>query len=236
MTKTYEYTMLRRSFHVQYYFKKPTFRWPEMAARFFEMLSGAFGSSDFNLQTAELTTNASQNFSELRARYSVFGGATSVSLLPDRIAFDFPGLSAVDLPLVRQILEIVHDEFIKAFSEVTFGRLEVQDFAHLDLGKQEAVSTVLEKYRLSELGIVFGDSIVVTPSARFSIASNDGSWRAVAMLEPSQQTTTALFSSLSVTLLKVPPALPYHEKAGLVQSIIERCLKALHLEEAKNAS
>ncbi len=236
MTTPFNYTLLRENIYVQCYFEKPTFKWPEMTSRFFEMLSNSFFGTAFNLQTNELTTNASQNFSELRARYSVFGGTTAVSLLPDRLTFDLPGLSLSDLPTAREVMQTVHDEFIKTFSDVTLGRLEVQDFAHLELGSQDAVSNALKKYRLSELDFVFGDKVVATPSARFSIASNEGDWRAVAMLEPSQLKTTAVFGSIAVTLLKVSPTLLYLQKAALVQSITSQCLKTLHLVDAENAA
>jgi hypothetical protein len=228
--------MLRGNLHVQYYFKRPVFRWQELPVRFFEMVYEALGTR-LNIQPSELTINPTHSLGEARARYTIYGGASSVSLLADRISFDFPNLLPSDTSLVLEIMSTLHDAFPKAFPEVEQGRIEVQDYAHLDIGTQEAVNEFLNGYRIAAVEAAFGEDfpIISMPSVRYAVVAQDASWKSVVSAEPSQLATTALFGSVVTTLLKVSPEQTYLEKAAFVQSITNRCLAALNLESDNGA-
>lgn len=230
MTK-FKYKLLRENLHVQLYFKQPVFTWQQLPVRFFEMIYDALGAR-LNIQPSELSIQPTHSLGEACARYTVYGGPTSVSLMADRIAFDFPNLLPSDLPVVYEIMGAVHDTFPKSFPEIEEGRIEVQDYAHLDIGTQEAVQTFLNGFRIPMVEQVFGTDLPVvnTPALKFSVVSEDAGWKSVVAVEQSQLSSAALFGSIGTTLVKFPPNKTYLEKAAIVQGITARCLAALNLE------
>ena len=223
--------MLRENVHAQYFFKRPLFKFQEAALQFFEMIYDVLGVR-LNIQPNELSAAPANNFAEARARYSVYGGSSSVSLLADRIAFDFPGLVSSDLGIMHEIMATVYDNFPSAFPDVSPARIEAQEYAHLDIGTQEAVAAFLNKYRVSTVEKTFGDDLAVinTPSVRYSIVAQDGSWKSVVSTEISQLSTTALFGTISTSLLKLPDRLDFVSTLGRFQTITLRALASLDLE------
>jgi hypothetical protein len=183
--------MLRENLHVQCYFKRPLFRWQDLAVRFFEMVYDSLGAR-LNVQPSELTTYPTHSLGEARARYTIYGGTTSVSLYSDRISFDFPNLLPSDMSLVLEIMSTLHDAFPSAFPEAEQVRIEVQDFAHFDIGTQEAVNDFLNLYRIAAVEGVFGDDfpIINTPALKFAAVAQDASWKSVVSVEASQLSCT----------------------------------------------
>jgi hypothetical protein len=199
------------------------------------MICDALGSR-LNIQTGELSMSAGNSFGEVRARYSIYGGNTSVTLMSDKLAFDFPGLLPVDLPLVYEILGTVHDKFPVAFPEIGQPRMEVQDYAHLDLGTVEAVQALLNKFQIHSVGPSFSPMLIISrPSAKFTVVAEDGSWQCESSIEQSQLISSGLFMSVKMIFHKLPLGLPFLEKAATVQDITKRCLAAVGLE-SENAS
>lgn len=195
------------------------------------MIYDALGNR-LNLRPSELSLAPALSFGEARARYSVYGGSTSVSLYADRVAFDFPGLVPSDIAIIQEIMMAVHDSLPKTFPSIEPGRIEIEDYAHLDIGTQEAVSAFLNNYRLLSVEATFGEDLAVinTPSVRYSVVAQDGSWKSVVGVEPSQLSTTAIFGTISTTLLALPADLSFMDKAAKVQAITRRALASLNLE------
>lgn len=181
-----KYKLARENLHVQLYFKKLAVRWQELPPRFFEMILAALGQR-FNVQPGELSVQPANSLSETRVKYTIYGGQTSVSLLADRLAFDFPNLLPGDLGVVFEILSTVHDAFPKAFPELEQGRIEVQDFAHLDLGSQEAVKNFFQPYNIEGIESTFGKDLPVISTCypKFALTSEGGDWKCTVDLEQS---------------------------------------------------
>jgi hypothetical protein len=185
-----------------------------------------------NIQPSELSVTPATNFAEARARYSVYGGSSSVSLFADRIAFDFPGLVSSDVSIMHEIMAAIYDSFPRAFPEVSPARIEAQDYAHLDIGTQEAVAAFLNKYRVSAVEATFGNDmpVISTPSVRYSIVAQDGTWKSIVSVETSQLSTTALFCTISTSLLKLPDRPNFITTLSRFQAITLRALASLDLE------
>ena len=227
--------MVRENVHVQLYFKRPLFKWNDVHTRFFEMIYDLLGQR-LNVQPSEFSTVPTNTLGEARAKFNVYGGTSSVSLLADRIAFDFPSLFPSDLPIVHEIMGTIHDRFRDHFSEIEQGKVEVQDYAHLDIGSQEAVSTFLNKFQVQGVAAAFGPDVRNIPAAKFTVISEDGSWQSAITIERSQMQTSALFAAAQISLYKFSPTQSYLEKAGVVFDITKRCLVAVNLENEDAAT
>jgi hypothetical protein len=226
----FKYKVVREFVHVQQYFDGFALEWRELPARFFRELYDALGQR-LNIQPVELSANAGTQLSEVRARYSIYGGPSAVTLMADRIAFDFPNITVSDLALVYEIMGSIHDRFPNAFPELKLGRVEVQGMSHLDVGSQENVNAFFERFKIPTLSDAFNDlpaQIICGP--KFHITSEDGKWKCNVVAEPSQVSSTAIFAVINSTLIKSEPTAKYLDKAGVINNLAQRCLNALNLE------
>src|SRR5262245_44039399 len=103
-------------------------------------------TNKIRINPSDFSVASSFNLGEVRARYAVYGGNTSVSLQSDKLVLDFPNLLQSDLPIVADIMHSVHDAFPKAFSDVPYNRIEVLAYEHLQLQENEAVARFLDRY------------------------------------------------------------------------------------------
>lgn len=226
----FKYRVVREFLHVQQYFDGLALDWRTLPQRFFGMLHSSLGAR-LNMQPSELGGQQSNQLSEVRARYSIYGGSSAVTLFADRVAFDFPGISGGDLALVYDIMGTIHDAFPNAFPELHFARAEVQDRSHLDLGSQDSVKEFFDRFAVQAVSDAFSDlpsQFVFGP--KFQVASEDGRFRCEVSVEPSATLSTAIFGSLSTTLPVTDAAMPFLEKAQFIQNLTQRCLSGLDLE------
>ncbi|MFK4535137.1 hypothetical protein ABIA00_003320 [Bradyrhizobium ottawaense] len=226
----FKYKVLREFIHVQQYFDGFALDWRELPQRFFRLLHGSLGQR-LNIQASELSAHAGTQLSEVRARYAIYGGSSSVTLFADRIAFDFPGITGGDLPLIYDIMGAVHDGFPEAFPELRFGRVEVQDLCHFDLGSQQQVGAFFARFAFQPVSDAFAnDPSQIVFGPKFRAASEDGRFRCDVFVEQSALSSTAVFGSLASTLAAVEGSKPFLEKAQFIQTLTQRCLSGLDLE------
>lgn len=226
----FKYKVLREFLHVQQYFDGFALDWRDLPHRFFKSLHGALGER-LNIQASELSANASPQLSEVRARYNIYGGGSAVTLFADRIAFDFPAINGGDLPLIYEIMGTVHDNFPTTFPELKFGRAEVQDLSHLDLGSQDQVKAFFERFVFQSVSDAFKDyPTQITYGPKFQVISEDGRFRSNVFVESSALSSTAVFSSINSTLAMAEGSKPFLEKAQFMEAITKRCLNGLDLE------
>jgi hypothetical protein len=226
----FKYKVSREFVHVQQYFDGIAVEWRELPQRFFRALHDGLGSR-LNIQASELSFTIGSQLSEVRVRYNVYGGNSAVTLFADRIAFDFPGITSSDLPLIYEIMGTVHDSFPAAFPELRFGRAEVQDLCHLELGSQDQVKAFFDRFAFQPVSDAFNDypsQIIFGP--KFQVASEDGRFRCNVFVEPSALSSTAVFGSLTSTLAAVDGSKPFLEKAQFIETLTQRCLRGLDLE------
>ena len=221
---------LRTNFHCQLPFKRPVLEFTNTPSRFFSMMFDCLAEK-ITVNAADFSVRAGNTLGEIHWKYSVYGGITSVTMHPDRLAFDFPNLAPSDLPVVRQIIEAVHDAFPKAFSELDYDRAELQSYEHLDLAHEANVHEVLSPYEMKSVSTVFGEGRVIQkPAAKFELVSEDQRWLCTCSAERSVLQTTAVFVSLMISLRKLTPQVPYAEKAALAQEVGRSCLAVFGLE------
>lgn len=226
----FKYKVLREFIHVQQYFDGLALDWRALPQQFFGMLHGKLGNK-LNIQPSELSGQHGTQLSEVRARYNIYGGSSAVTLFADRIAFDFPNVTGDDLPLVYDIMGTVHDGFPAAFPELKFGRAEVQDRCHFDLGSQDQVKAFFDRFAFQPVRDAFADvpsQFVFGP--KFQVVSEDGLFRCELFVEPSAVSSNAVFGSLNSTLSMVDGPKPFLEKLQFVLNLTQRCLGGLDLE------
>jgi hypothetical protein len=227
----YKYKVLRENLHVDWFFQKPILNWVQVPSRFFEMLYEQFRDL-LNPQLAEMSVNASAVImSEVRAIYRIYGGNSTATLHSDRLNLSVPGAQPFELALVNQIMAGLHDAFKSKFPEIETGRIEVASYGHLDLGDVAAVNEFLNRFSIpkNEASLAV-PPVLLRPSVRYTAIAEGGEWQGTVQAEHSIQSSTAIFVSMNMSFFKMPPELPFVEKAAVVQSATARCLRMIDLE------
>lgn len=137
---------LRESSRASFYFIRPIFDWREVFPRFFKMVYECLGSQ-IRVQVSDFTGAAAPaSMADVRARWAVYGGQSSVTLNADRLEFDFPALFPNDLQLVWHILRTFHDVFPTYFSDCQYDRIESVSNEHLAMPTDPGVTAYLQRY------------------------------------------------------------------------------------------
>ena len=222
---------LRETVRVYLFFTRPMLDWREVHSRFFRMIHEGFGSK-LRVQVSEFSGfPAAVTMGDLRARWTIYGGASSVTLFADRIEFDFPVLLPSDYPLAWDILRTVHDLLPRTFDDWQYDRIESQTYEHLEIPASVGVSRYLEAYRRPEVDAAFaGTDAVSQPAIKFKLTSRDESWDCEVVAEKSLFSAAAIFVVRNLAMTKVDPMAPFSDKVMRAQNVAQRCLAALGLE------
>jgi hypothetical protein len=188
-------------------------------------------SSKLPVDPSHFSGQSANALSDVRAKYNIFGGPTSISLQSDKLVFDLPNLIPNDFPIVRDIIPSVHDALPTAFPELDYQRVEVNTYDHVELVEQGAVDAFLDRYKLPENEKAFHVPVVSRPGVRFGVLSQDQSWQADFSADRSLMSVNALFVVLNLSLRKVDRSSPYLDKARLVFDIRTSCFSAVGLED-----
>lgn len=220
------------SLNVKLGLKRPVLsEWQAIPGRFFTMIYDAFAGV-VPMNSKEFSVLPANQLSEVRARYAIYGGASSVSISPDALVIDFASLSQKDTAVVQQILAGVHDAFPKAFPELTYETINVQSFEHLEfINEKSNPSDYLMRFTFpnatTQLG---GEPVVFQPAGKCDIIAQDQSWKCTLGVERSLHNARAVFVAITFSLNKVDPISPYLTKAELARRIIGNCHQLLGLE------
>jgi hypothetical protein len=222
---------LRMNFHCHIPFKRPLLDLERAPGRFFSMVYDCL-SGKITINTSDFSASAGNTLSEIQWKYRIFGGITSVTMFPDRLAFDFPNLMPSDVPVVGQIIEAVHDVFPKAFSELDYDRADLQYLAHLEPVHGANAEELLSSYEMNSVSTIFGEGQVIqNPAAKFELISKDQRWLCTGSIERSRLQSTAVFVALMISLRKLTPQVPLAEEAALALQLLRSCLAVFGLEE-----
>ena len=228
------YKSLRDSIHVQLLLTQPILDWFGVPARFFGMIHSAFRGK-LPINPADFSITHGTLLSEFRAKYSLYGGATSVSLLTDRLAFDFPNLLPSDYSVATDVLATVHDAFPKALADLSYDRIEVQSNEHIDVSDNETVVRFLDKFKTTGLQSYFDAPVVQQPTCKFNVTAQDQSWQCGLALEPSLLSHTALFMVVTVSIRNVNPSSSFLDKQTQVRGLIRSMVASVGLENSNGA-
>jgi hypothetical protein len=211
---------------------RPLFgEWQRIPVLFFEMIHDAL-SGLIPVKSSEFSVIASAQLSELRARYAVYGGRSTVAIGPDALVFDFPGLTPTDTPVVQQILARVHDAFVQVFPEAKYDTINVQRHQHLEFIEQSAnPSEYLIQFTFPNAPKTLGEAVVLRPAGKCEIIAPDQSWQCTLAVERSLPNARAVFVSIIYSMMKVDPSSSYVAKLERAQNIVQCCHQLLGLEE-----
>jgi hypothetical protein len=222
--------LLRTNFHCQLPFKRPMLEFANTPARFFSMMYDCLAGK-IQVNVSEFSARSGNTLGEVQAKYNIFGGVTSVTMHPERLAFDFPNLVPNELPVMTQIIEATHDAFPKVFPELDYERADIQTYEHLDVMHATKVQELLALYEIKSVSAVFGKGRVIQwPAAKSELISEDQRWQCTCTIERSMLQPTAVFVALVTSLRKLTPQGPFVEKAALAREVSRSCLALFGLE------
>jgi hypothetical protein len=210
-------------------FSRPLFDWARIPARFNEMIFNAL-EGKIRVNPSELSVTPSNILGDVRAKYAIYGGATSVNLSSNKMVFDFPNLAQADVAVAGDVIRTIHDALPMALPEITYDRIEIESFEHLELESEGAVEGFLQRYSLPEVDQFFDGPIVARPSVKFNVASADQQWECGFAAERSLLRQKAIFAILSISLRGVNPHSSYEEKAIRVSTLVKSCYQVVGLE------
>jgi hypothetical protein len=217
-------------------FDQPIFDWTGVMQSFFDMIFKQVGAR-IPVTVNEFSTFASGKLSEMYARYSVYGGPSSVSLFADKLTIDFPNLLPGDIPLVGQLLKIVHDGFAAEFKQVFYSRVDMQSGSHLEVLPPDTVKDVLASYQIKSVEDVFREAGAITePGIKFAAKNSNPPWTYSLMVEQSLLNASALYAHASVSLRDAKTVPTFEDKIGLIAHIGGLALKAFGAEQTDGAA
>jgi hypothetical protein len=222
---------LREASRVKLYFTEPILDWREVHTRFFQMVHKGF-QGKLPVHASELSgVPGAATIGDLRARWSIYGGSSSVTLFADRLEFDFPALAPSDYPLAWDILRTIHDLLPATLERWQYDKIESSAFEHLEIPAHVGVADYLERFMRSEINAAFADTdVVAQPGIKFRLSSQIGSWDCELVMEKSLFNAAAIFIVRNVTMYKVDATASFENKVMRGQDIARRCLAALGLE------
>jgi hypothetical protein len=231
MVNAAKYRSLRETLHVQLFFHRPIFDWTGVIPKFFKMIFTVVGAK-IPVHPKEFSAVASNNAGEVQGRYNVYGGASAISIFADRLSADFPLLTPVDYPLVRTLLETVHDSFTSEFSDVPVAKVEYSSADHIEILLPHTVKEFLDAHRCLAIEDAFKDEAVYQPGIKFSLKGTTQPWEYSVLAEQSLLHAAGLFVSHSLVLNDVAKLPTFREKVELGYHVEQMALKALKLERA----
>lgn len=125
----------------------------------------------------------------------------------------------------------VHDGFKQSFPEVEQGRVQANNYSHLDLGGVDLVNQFLDRFRVpaAEASSI-KSPVIVRPSVKYTVIAESGDWQCDVQVDHSLYSSTAVSVSLHRNFLKISPELSFLEKLSLVQNATAECLEMIDLE------
>ncbi len=208
-------------------FRRPIFEWPSFAVAWVNGVFDQLGKL-VRVQTSDFESGAPSNFGATYVAYRLFGGQHRITVYPDRMEIDFPGLVVADGPLVGQILTAFHD-LIFAVEGVSIPYLQVTN--HCFLGCQDFSATeYLKRFSIQSIESSLGPIVEYQPSVRFNCASVSEGWHGLVTLEKSSSDPNGLFLSMDLTLLQLEAHKTYQEKATALNKAIVTITAAMDLK------
>jgi hypothetical protein len=231
----FKFKPLRTGIRADALFTHPILEWERVSSRFFAMVYDALAGKT-NPSVAEFSVDRATVLGEARARYRLFGGATSISIQADRLTFDFPNLVPANYTLVYDVIAAIHDAFPKSFPELQYERVETQSQEHLDLVENGALERFLRKYEIATTDTTFPSPVVMQPGLKFTVVAQDQSWQCALFAERSLLSATALFVLLNTTIRGLSNSPSYSDKMTRVTAVTNSVLRLIGLERVDAAS
>lgn len=217
-------------------FLRPVMDWQNRPTRFMEMVYDVLHKR-VTINPSDFSVKASGNLSEVLARFSIFGGASHITLSADKLAFEFLNMLPGEFPTAMEILRLVHDAFVASMSECRFDTINIQSYEHVEIGGGTNVADYLSRYRQEGVARAFSSfDFVEEPGTRFHAIARDGSWQCSCQIERSGQIANGLFMNIGFILRHQYANQPYDAKIELIRKLAGACLTSLDLEWQKDGT
>jgi len=230
-----KYKFLRGNARYDLPFGRPILDFRELLNNFFAMVLDAVPKVDVVVNANEFSVRQSNVLGENQARYSIYGGGTSVSMQVDRLTFDFPGIVTTDLPVVWKIIKAIHDALPTSFPDIAYDRIETNSGVHLGLADVSAVENVLSRFPLPDVERAFGkDQVIARPVGKIDLVSADQKWSYAITVERSLLQPTAIFAYAVGSHRGLSATMPFEQKLDQIVKISKNCFALLGLEPDAN--
>src|SRR5262249_46906356 len=231
----FKFRPLRTGIRADALFTRPILEWERVNSRFFAMVYDALAGKT-NPSVAEFSVDVATVLGEARARYRLFGGASSIFIQADRLVFDFPNLVPADYTIVYDVIAAIHDAFPKWFPELQYERVETQCPEHLDLVENGALERFLRRYEIATTDTTFSSPIVMQPGLKFTVVAQDQSWQCALVAERSVLIATGLFVLLNMTIRGLSNFPSYSDKMARITAVTNSVRRLIGLEHEDAAS
>ncbi len=111
------YADLHADITIQINFVRPILRWTTAQETFFSLVYSTL-SPRINVKLGDLSVVGGDNLGQIFARYSLFGGASTVSLYSDRLVASFVGVKPGDTFLLADICRSIHNGLQREFEHL----------------------------------------------------------------------------------------------------------------------
>lgn len=222
--------------NIQLTFVRPILNWDGLMPKYFDMIFTSVGAR-VPVLVGQFSASVPSKVSDIYARYNIYGGASSITLFPEKLVFDFPQLLPPDMPLVRDLLRIVHDTFATDFPQATYERIDMQASSHVELLPPDTVTEFLAPHLIKSLGHTFAEmEAVVAPAIRFSAKSSKPPWTCTMMIEQSLMNVAALYIWETISMTQASAVPTFDDKFQLFAHIGAQAMKAFNLEHVDVAA
>lgn len=226
-----KYRFLRGNIRYELFFKAPMLDLSNIGSGFFRMVFELLPKADVKVNVGEFSIRNSSIFSENQARYSIYGGNSSVSMQADRLIFDFPGVVEADLPIMWGVIKAIHDAFPSVFPDLDYDRLESNSGSHLLLPDVAAVDRLLARFAIADIDKVFGEgNAIMRPTGKIDLVAVDQSWSYSTTLERSLLQPNALFVYTASTFRGLSATTSFQSKIEATLGITLKCLNIIGIE------
>jgi hypothetical protein len=231
----FKFEPLRIGIRADVFFARPILEWEHVHTRFFPMVYDALAGKT-NPSVAEFSIDGATVLGQARARYRLFGGATSISIQADRLTFDFPNREPADYSIVYDVIAAIHDAFPKRFPELQYERVEIHCLEHLDLVENGALERFLRRYEIATTDTTFPSPVVMQPGLKFTVVAQDQSWQCALVAERSVLRATGLFVVLNMSFWGLSNFPSYSDKMTRITAVTNSVRRLIGLEHVDAAS
>lgn len=223
-----QYDLLKADIAIQQTFQKPLFAWEDAARRFFATVFEAL-SPTYSVASKDFSIAPGTTLGEVSSRYNIFGGASSIYLMPDRLVANFLSVGPNDIDVAVDILRLVQGKFSVDFNDVIVKSIEYRWQGHI---RVHAVtpSQFFENFQHS--------SIASSLSAKGMMLDQGLHFRAIQQSPPASIDLTAerslafeggVFLTRGVVLTSAEKYLTFEDKYNAISLLDEYCLEAINL-------
>jgi hypothetical protein len=212
-------------------FGKPILTWTGLHDRFFESIYSQLGDiipirpDDFSIVNAF-------SLGDVKVTFRMFGGASSITLMADRVDFLFPSISSSDWQLVLQIIERGHKAVQMVSDAISFRQVRFVIQQHIELIEDGKPEDFMTRYVASDVKEIFSHSYtgLYDTGLKFRFVDGAQQWHVDVLVERSQLISNGIFVRCDAWIDDASSVNSFADQHALLEGIYLRTLAAVGLE------